>query len=270
MLLRAGSVRAEDLERHRAGQGRRDLLHDRRVGRSRADLVIWMDGRPHPSKYAEHTRGGFTTGRWEGDTLVAYTTHMKAGFLRKNGPPSSDQATMTSRFWRHGDILTVLAVVEDPDLPGRAAHRDQELSALHGADAAGRSAVRDDLRRQASRRQRPALRAGEESVRRRADEAVSPADGRRCWAKSRRCIRSTGRRSRRRTCRSSPARRDCGAAAGAITTYERRDRRDRRGSGFQTTKTLCDLRDLCVTDLTSSSRSPCPAAIPARIRTSRS
>jgi len=80
----------------------------------RAPITIWMDGRPHPSTYAEHTRGGFTTGRWEGDTLVAYTTHMKAGFLRKNGPPSSDQATMTSRFWRHGDILTVLAVVDDP------------------------------------------------------------------------------------------------------------------------------------------------------------
>jgi hypothetical protein len=80
----------------------------------RAPITIWMDGRPHPSKYAEHTRGGFTTGRWEGDTLVADTTHMKAGFLRKNGPPMSDQATMTSRFWRHGDILTVLAVVDDP------------------------------------------------------------------------------------------------------------------------------------------------------------
>jgi hypothetical protein len=80
----------------------------------RAPIVIWMDGRPHPSENAEHTRGGFTTGKWEGDTLVAYTTHMKAGFLRKNGPPSSDQATMTTRFWRHGDILTVLAVVEDP------------------------------------------------------------------------------------------------------------------------------------------------------------
>jgi len=80
----------------------------------RAPMTIWMDGRPHPSKYAEHTREGFTTGRWEGDTLVASTTHMKAGFLRKNGPPSSDQATMTSRFFRHGDILTVLVVIEDP------------------------------------------------------------------------------------------------------------------------------------------------------------
>jgi hypothetical protein len=80
----------------------------------RAPMVIWMDERAHPSEYAEHTRGGFTTGRWEGNTLVAYTTHMKAGFLRKNGPPSSDRATMTSRFYRHGDILTVLTVVDDP------------------------------------------------------------------------------------------------------------------------------------------------------------
>jgi len=80
----------------------------------RAPMTIWMDGRPRPSRYAEHTRGGFTTGTWEGTTLVAYTTHMKAGFIRKNGPPSSDQATMTSRFFRHGDIMTVLAVIEDP------------------------------------------------------------------------------------------------------------------------------------------------------------
>jgi hypothetical protein len=80
----------------------------------RAPMTIWMDGRPHPSRYAEHTRSGFTTGRWEGTTLVASTTHMKAGFLRKNGPPSSDQATMTTRFFRHGDIMTVLAVIEDP------------------------------------------------------------------------------------------------------------------------------------------------------------
>ena len=80
----------------------------------RAPLTIWMDGRPHPSNYAEHTRTGFTTGRWEDNTLVAYTTHMKAGFLRKTGAPSSDEATMTTRFYRHGDILTVLAVIEDP------------------------------------------------------------------------------------------------------------------------------------------------------------
>jgi hypothetical protein len=80
----------------------------------RPAITIWMDGRPHPSQYAEHTRAGFTTGTWEGTTLVTYTTHIKAGNLRKTGAPSSDQATMTARFYRHGDIMTVLAIVEDP------------------------------------------------------------------------------------------------------------------------------------------------------------
>ena len=80
----------------------------------RAPLTIWMDGRPHPSNYGEHTRAGFTTGIWEGNTLVAYTTHMKAGFLRKTGAPSSDEATMTTRFHRYGDVLTALVIIEDP------------------------------------------------------------------------------------------------------------------------------------------------------------
>lgn len=80
----------------------------------RPPIVIWMDGRPHPSQYSEHKRAGFTTGTWEGNTLVAYTTHMKPGFLRKTGAPSSDQATMTMRFYRHGDTLTVMVVIEDP------------------------------------------------------------------------------------------------------------------------------------------------------------
>ena len=80
----------------------------------RAPMTIWMDGRPHPSKHALHERGGFTTGTWEGSTLVAYTTHMKASSLRRNGTPSSDEATMVTSFIRHGDILTVLVVVEDP------------------------------------------------------------------------------------------------------------------------------------------------------------
>lgn len=80
----------------------------------RATTTIWMDGRPHPSKNAPHTREGFTTGVWEGDTLVAYTTHMKAGYLRRNGTPASDQATMTTHFLRHGTLMTVLAEIEDP------------------------------------------------------------------------------------------------------------------------------------------------------------
>jgi len=80
----------------------------------RDDLVIWMDGRPHPSPTAPHTYGGFTTGTWDGNTLTTYTTHFKAGLLRRNGAPTSDQATMTMHFTRHGDLLTARAMLEDP------------------------------------------------------------------------------------------------------------------------------------------------------------
>jgi hypothetical protein len=44
---------------------------------------IWMDGRPHPSALAPHDRGGFTTGEWQGTTLVTFTTHIKTGALRR-------------------------------------------------------------------------------------------------------------------------------------------------------------------------------------------
>jgi hypothetical protein len=77
-------------------------------------MTIWMDGRPHPSQYALHTQAGFTTGRWEGGALAAHTTHMKAGFIRKTGVPLTDEATIDWRFYRHGDVLTVLMVARDP------------------------------------------------------------------------------------------------------------------------------------------------------------
>ncbi len=79
-----------------------------------APLTIWMDGRPQPSKNGPHEMSGFTTGVWEDDVLTAYTTHMRAGIIRRNGAPSSDQATMTTRFFRHGEYLTVTARVDDP------------------------------------------------------------------------------------------------------------------------------------------------------------
>jgi hypothetical protein len=77
-------------------------------------ITIWMDRRPHPSPNAPHLASGFTTGRWENDVLTAYTTHMKAGIIRRNGVPSSDEATMTTRFFRHGDILTMTSRIDDP------------------------------------------------------------------------------------------------------------------------------------------------------------
>jgi hypothetical protein len=75
---------------------------------------VWMDGRPHPPDFAPHTWQGFSTGRWEGSTLVVETTHLKAGFMRRNGLPLSDRARLTERFIRHGDLLTHVSMIEDP------------------------------------------------------------------------------------------------------------------------------------------------------------
>jgi len=75
---------------------------------------IWMDGRPHPSDLEPHTWQGFSTGRFEGDVLVVRTTHLKAGWIRRNGLPLSDRATMTERFFRHDDLLTHVMMIEDP------------------------------------------------------------------------------------------------------------------------------------------------------------
>ena len=75
---------------------------------------IWMDGRQHPPEHAPHTWQGFSTGSWEGDVLVVKTTHLKAGWMRRNGLPLSDRATMTDRFHRYGDVLTHVMIVEDP------------------------------------------------------------------------------------------------------------------------------------------------------------
>jgi hypothetical protein len=75
---------------------------------------IWMDGRPRPPDFAPHTWQGFSTGRWEGNSLVVETTHLKAGWIRRNGMVLSDRAHMTERFIRHGDLLTHVYMIEDP------------------------------------------------------------------------------------------------------------------------------------------------------------
>jgi cyclase len=76
--------------------------------------TIWMDGRPHPSEYAAHTFMGFSTGEWQGDILTVRTTHIKQGFIRRNGLVQSDLASMVEHFIRHGNILTHVSVVTDP------------------------------------------------------------------------------------------------------------------------------------------------------------
>jgi hypothetical protein len=80
----------------------------------RDDRVIWMDGRPRPSEYAEHTWDGFSTGKVEGNRLTVTTTHMKYGVIQRNGVPASTKAVMTEHFIRHGDWMTLVTIVDDP------------------------------------------------------------------------------------------------------------------------------------------------------------
>ncbi len=78
------------------------------------ERTIWMDGRPHPPEYAAHTWQGFSTGKWDGDVLTVTTTHLKIGWIRRNGIPRSDRAVVTEHFIRHGDYLTDAVIVNDP------------------------------------------------------------------------------------------------------------------------------------------------------------
>jgi hypothetical protein len=78
------------------------------------ERTIWMDDRPHPPAYAAHTWQGFSTGKWDGDVLTVVTTHLKTGWIRRNGIPRSDRATLTEHWIRHGDYLTLVSIVEDP------------------------------------------------------------------------------------------------------------------------------------------------------------
>ena len=81
----------------------------------RADVRIWMDGRPHPSPNALHPSAGFSTGKWEGDTLTVRTTHVKSAWIRRGvGMPGSDQSTFTTHITRHDDLLTLMVIQEDP------------------------------------------------------------------------------------------------------------------------------------------------------------
>src|SRR5260221_10533055 len=82
--------------------------------RPTARLAGPMDGRPHPSDLAPHTWAGFSTGTWDRNMLVVSTTHIKMGWIQRNGAPTSDLATMTEVFIRHGDYLMVVSLVKDP------------------------------------------------------------------------------------------------------------------------------------------------------------
>jgi hypothetical protein len=98
----------------RDGNTERIVAFNQYIGLWGQDRTIWVDGRPHPPALAPHTWMGFSTGAWEGNTLVVKTTHIKQGWVRRNGVPQSDLVTTTERFTRHGDMLTYVIYIKDP------------------------------------------------------------------------------------------------------------------------------------------------------------
>src|SRR5437879_12419921 len=75
---------------------------------------VWMDGRPQPPESAAHNFAGFSTGKWEGNTLVFTTDHLKEGFITRVGAPLSPKATVTTRVSRSGNYLTLVCRINDP------------------------------------------------------------------------------------------------------------------------------------------------------------
>jgi glyoxylase-like metal-dependent hydrolase (beta-lactamase superfamily II) len=98
--------------------------------------TIWMDGRAHPPDYAAHTWMGFSTGKWEGDILTVETTHLKTGWVRRNGVVMSDHATMTEHFIRHDNVLTHVMILHDPAYLTEPLIKSEDfILNLHASDA---------------------------------------------------------------------------------------------------------------------------------------
>jgi hypothetical protein len=79
--------------------------------------VVFLDGRPHPPADAPHSKSGFSTGRWEGDTLAVETSHIESGTFMNNGFNHSDGIKLSERFRLapDGNTLWLTQVYEDPE-----------------------------------------------------------------------------------------------------------------------------------------------------------
>jgi cyclase len=100
------------------------------MGTYQQQRTIWLDGRPHPPEYAPHTFMGFSTGEWNGDILTTTTTHIKAGYFRRTGIPSSDRLTVVEHWMRHGNVLSQVTIATDPVYLTEPYIRSQEFGLM--------------------------------------------------------------------------------------------------------------------------------------------
>ena len=79
--------------------------------------VVFLDGRPHPPESAPHSKSGFSTGHWDGDSLVVETSHIEPGTFMNNGFSHSKNIKLSERFRLSpdGNTLWLTQVYEDPE-----------------------------------------------------------------------------------------------------------------------------------------------------------
>lgn len=90
------------------------IAYHGRLSMREQETTIWMDGRPRPPDYVRHSWSGFSSGEWEGDTLVQTATHLKETYIRRSGPMRSDQTTVRTRWKRIGNYLRATVITYDP------------------------------------------------------------------------------------------------------------------------------------------------------------
>ena len=143
--------------------------------------TIYMDGRPRPSPYVQHSWQGFSTGEWDGDMLKVTTTHLKEGWLRRNGVPRSDKATLIEYFIRHGEYLTLVTIVEGSGVSHRAVRAHVELGGRCGLSAEPVLVHPDGRDRAGSRRGTAQPTGGEPVSQRVRQQARPPGERRTRW-----------------------------------------------------------------------------------------
>ncbi len=79
--------------------------------------MVFLDGRQPEGDYP-HSDVGFSSGHWEGNTLVVETTHLEAATLTNNGLDHTDDVRVIERFKLSDDGKTLLSTqeFEDPNV----------------------------------------------------------------------------------------------------------------------------------------------------------
>jgi hypothetical protein len=75
---------------------------------------IYLDGR-RPPEYTDWYPMGFSSGRWEGSTLVVETTHLQPSIREWMGDPISGDARVTERYWMEDGTLVGIMTLHDPE-----------------------------------------------------------------------------------------------------------------------------------------------------------